>query len=184
MARPRRDHSGPSATERIFEAFWDMLSEMSYSEIGVVALSKRARVSPNTLYYHFDGLEDIAFKALDATLDEAAVQSVLAGGALAHSLKEALDDGRLSRILTVARSGSTELKEMLTDRLQTIWIKGAGIEPDDLGIEQRSELAFIFAGVTTLMAQADDEEHWRKMIPTFFARPLGQGIIETMRGLT
>lgn len=183
MVRPRRDQTGPSATERIFEAFWGMLSEMSYSEIGVVALSKRANVSPNTLYYHFDGLEDIAFKALDATLDEVAVQSVLAGGSLAPSLEEAMDDGRLFRILTVARSGSTELREMLADQLQSIWVKGACIEPSYLTVEQRSELAFIFAGVTSLMAQAGDAEHWQRMLPTFFSRPLGQGIVETMRGL-
>lgn len=184
MARPRRDQEGPNAEERIFGAFWEMLAETPYSDIGIVALSKRANVSPNTLYYHFNGLDDIAFKALDATLDASAVQSVLAGGALAPSIMEAAYDGRLSRILTVARSGSTELREMLADRLQAIWLSGVGMEPSDLTNEQSAELTFVFAGVTALMSKADSVEDWQRILPEFFARPLGRGIIETMRALT
>lgn len=183
MARPKGNQDGPSATERIFEAFWDMLSEMPYSDIGIVALSKRANVSPNTLYYHFDGLNDIALQALEQNLDASTVRSVLSGGALAPLLAEAVDDGRLARLSAVARNGSTELKEMLTDRLEAIWLSGAGIDPSALTVEQRAELAFIFAGVTALMVQARDASDWQRLLPAFFARPLGRGIVETMREL-
>ena len=78
MARPAKG-SSPGAVERLAEAFWGMLSEMPYSEIKVVSLARRAGASPNTLYYHFGCVADLARYALEAELDARLVSDLLAG---------------------------------------------------------------------------------------------------------
>ena len=34
MARPRKDQEGPTAVERMEEAFWEILAEKPYAQIG------------------------------------------------------------------------------------------------------------------------------------------------------
>ena len=56
MARPRKDQEGPTAVERMEEAFWEILAEKPYAQITVSEIAKRAQVNKNAFYYHFDGL--------------------------------------------------------------------------------------------------------------------------------
>ena len=101
MARPAKG-SGPGAVERLAEAFWGMLSEMPYSEIKVVSLARRAGASPNTLYYHFGCVADLARYALEAELDARLVSDLLAG---APPYPDPMRERRLRRVTLAARSG-------------------------------------------------------------------------------
>ena len=38
MARPRKDQEGPTAVERMEEAFWEILAEKPYAQITVCLL--------------------------------------------------------------------------------------------------------------------------------------------------
>ena len=60
MARPRKDQEGPTAVERMEEAFWEILAEKPYAQITVGEIAKRAQVNKNAFYYHFDGLGALA----------------------------------------------------------------------------------------------------------------------------
>ena len=42
MARPRKDQVGPTAVERMEEAFWEILAEKPYAQITVGEIAKRA----------------------------------------------------------------------------------------------------------------------------------------------
>ena len=66
MARPRKDQEGPTAVERMEEAFWEILAEKPYAQITVGEIAKRAQVNKNAFYYHFDGLGALAAQALDS----------------------------------------------------------------------------------------------------------------------
>lgn len=179
MARPRRDAEGPGAVERMTEAFWRMLEKMPYADIKVLALAREADVSPNTLYYHFGGVADIARHALEAELDEGLVSELLVGAPIA------LDSGRarrMERVVLAARSGSAELTGMLAASLRALWLESAGVAEDDLDDAQRADLAFMFGG---LVAMLGDE-----MLPidvgqmaAFASRPLGAGAVATMIAL-
>ena len=52
MARPRKDQEGPTAVERMEEAFWEILAEKPYAQITVGEIAKRAQVNKNAFYYH------------------------------------------------------------------------------------------------------------------------------------
>ena len=60
MARPRKDQEGPTAVERMEEAFWEILAEKPYAQITVGEIAKRAQVNKNAFDYHFDGVGALA----------------------------------------------------------------------------------------------------------------------------
>lgn len=65
MARPSFNNTQLTAKERLKEAFWKLLSENDYSHITVKKLSTLAQVNPNTFYYHYVSMDELAFDALN-----------------------------------------------------------------------------------------------------------------------
>ena len=65
MARPAYDNSQLTAKARLKESFWKLLSETNYSHITVKKLSALAQVNPNTFYYHYNTMDDLALDALN-----------------------------------------------------------------------------------------------------------------------
>ena len=53
MPRPRKDQEGPSAVERMEEAFWNALAEKPYAKMTVGDIAQRAQVNKNAFYYHY-----------------------------------------------------------------------------------------------------------------------------------
>lgn len=183
MGRPKRDAKGPSAKERIVQAFWEMIEEMPYDGIGIVALAKRANVSPNTLYYHFDNKEDIARLALQGALSREAVRSVLAGGTMGPMLGSEEGQATLHKFMLIGGSGSSELTETLAAELQEFWLEEAGVASNMLTEWDKAELSFIFSGIVRLMGSGVDPTRWRGFTTDLFERPLGRGMAETLRNL-
>lgn len=178
MARPARG-SGPSAVERLTGAFWAMLAETPYADIKVVPLARRAGASPNTLYYHFGCMEDLARHALEAELDAGLVRRILAGSG---------PDGdgdvgrRFSRVALFARSDSADLTSMLAASLRALWLAEAGVSEGELDDAERRDLAFIFGGVVAMLGD-DSLDTDRTRMESFPSRPLGRGAVETMAAL-
>ena len=180
MARPRRDAEGPGAQERVIGAFWGMLAEGAYSDIKVAALARRAHVSVNTLYYHFENIGQVARRALDGNLDPALSAAILAGNAGGHPAG-AFDEARFARVLLFARSGSAELTGMLSTSLRAHWMAAAGIGEKALSKDDSRDLAFIFGGVVAMLGDPSLDDS--PQAAGFFARPLGAGVAQTMRAL-
>lgn len=181
--RPKRDTKGPSAKERIVQAFWEMIEEMPYDGIGIVALAKRANVSPNTLYYHFDNKEDVARLALQGALSREAVRSVLAGGTMGSMLDSEKGQASLHKLMLIGGSGSAELTETLAAELQSLWLEETGVPLEGLTEWDKSELSFIFSGIVRLMGSGMGPTQWRGFTTDLFERPLGRGMAETLRNL-
>ena len=68
MARPRKDSGERGAQERMVQAFWDQLSCMPYREISAASVARESRCNRATFYYHFDSIEDLAEKAVEAAV--------------------------------------------------------------------------------------------------------------------
>ena len=179
MARPAKG-SGPGAVERLAGAFWSMLAEMPYPDIKVVPLARRAGSSPNTLYYHFDGVADLARYALEAELDSDLAHRIVTG-----TLPEGALDGmevRLARVVLFARSGSAELTGMLTAALRKLWLAEVGLSEEDLDGEERRDLVFLFGGVVAILGDEGLSPGPGSM-ESFTSRPLGRGAVQTMAAL-
>ncbi len=64
MPRPRLDCDTPSAMQRMIDTFWQLLSERKYRNITVTDIVRKANVNRNSFYYHFNKLDDLAYRAI------------------------------------------------------------------------------------------------------------------------
>ncbi|MDO5093963.1 MAG: TetR/AcrR family transcriptional regulator [Propionibacteriaceae bacterium] len=167
--------------ERIVGAFWTMLGELPYDELKITALARRARVSPNTLYYHFDGMADIASAALEQAIDPRFAQQILLGGADEFPFGEA-EREKFSRIALFAQSGSARLVEMLSELLRGFWLDYLGLTDSDLNEGQARDLRFALGGALAVLGDRSLSRD-PAAIAEFFTRPLGAGVAATLRAL-
>lgn len=185
MARPKKNDPGPSARERMIEAFWKMMSQMPFDDITIGGISREANVSPNTLYYHFDGLIDIAHEAVAEELSEKMARKMLGSSTengLALVVSDPRDSMRLSRIGLVASSGSARLTAMLIGMLKEAWCDLSDRTMDSLTKEESMDLDFIYGGLVSVLANPEVRKDARNLTG-FLTRPLGKGIAAAMADL-
>lgn len=182
MARPRKDSTEPSARERILCAFWELLNEMPYASITVAALIKRAKVSPNTLYYHFGSYRDVVRAALDETLDPGLLPILVAESGSSTIGLAADASERLCKIVLFASDDSGELPVLLRDALLQTWLQELGLSRESLSAIEEAELNFIFAGVVAVLSKRPTVElaESKALLQAFSDRPLGSGILKTL----
>lgn len=179
MARPRKDQEGACAKERIAEAFWSMLFEMQYEDIKIVPLAKRAKVSPNTLYYHFNGLMEVARFAIAQDMAPEVIITIFEdGGADGKNLRE---DDRFQHVVRIAQCGNAELEDLLAASIRDAWLAKMGVSEDELTASQALDLNFIFGGVMSMLKHFDGSD--ASINRGFFDRPLGRAAVETLRAL-
>lgn len=185
VARPRKDSTEPSARERILNAFWDLMNEMPYKSITVAALIKRAGVSPNTLYAHFDGYQNVVQAALDETLEPDLLPILVSDMDFAGTSQAAMMAERLDKVILFASDDSGELSAMLKKSLLQTWLKALGLSKEKLSPLEAAELDFIFAGVVSMLSKKSAVKLARnkELMRHFFQRPLGNGVLSTIDAL-
>ena len=142
-------------------------------------------MSQNTLYYHFDGLLDIAKAAVEAELSEEIAHKMLGSATedgQALLVSNPRDSLRLSRIGLVASSESARLTSMLIGMLKAAWCGLSNRTPDSLTKEESMDLDFIYGGLVSILADPTIREDMRNLAD-FLARPLGKGITAAMTDL-
>lgn len=187
MARPKQNQGGPTAQERIEEAFWAMLAEGSYEAITITALAKRAGVNHNTIYYYFNGIDDLALQLFRKNIPEGICEmfrALLLEGPEEFtrfiSQEEILT--RWRRFCLFARGDSPFLFQAFRTMITGNWYDILGISPGDLTREEDTELEFILSGLIAVMGKAfrlDDP----KLVMDLLDRPIGQGVLSTLRAL-
>ena len=187
MARPRKSDNQISAYERIEEAFWRMLSEMPYSRITVSGLSKRAEVNHNLIYYYFENIDELAEKLFQANISEGLPQQFI-GALLSGKLDtQALMNNptqmkHIMRMRLFMRDDSAYLNGIAKRAIMTEWAASANLSLDELTDAEKMDLNFIFSGVVSILGskQFENDPH---AAAGFITRPIGQGIIATLKNL-
>ena len=188
MARPSYNNTQPTAKTRLKEAFWKLLSENNYSHITVKKLSTLAQVNPNTFYYHYHSMDDLAFDALnDEKLYE--IPSIIRTKIFSKnqiSLSEALEyvviGERWKKIRLFITSDSTILHQHFYDIMEQFWLSLIGVHKENLSAEDYLDLTFILHGAISIINK-QTEQHNLDFIKSLPERALGQGIIQTLRNL-
>ena len=188
MARPSYDKDQPTAKSRLKEAFWKLLAELRYSQITVKKLSREAQVNPNTFYYHYASMDDLAFDALnDEKLFE--IPSIIRTGILSEaqlSLNEALEyiviGERWKKIRLFITSDSTVLHQLFYDTMEQFWLSIIGVHKENLSEADALDLTFILHGAISII-QRQTEQYSLDFIKSLPDRALGQGIMQTLENL-
>ena len=187
MARPKRQQEGPSALERMEEAFWVMLEEGPYHAITVTALARRAGVNHNTIYYYFSGIDDMARQVFDRNTPDNVCE--IFGGVVWKGVESALPYlarpeyvKRWRRACLFGRGDSAYLNQIFREMLTRNWYTILDIREEELTQEERVELTFVFNGLIAVL-QVAFQRGDPMLIPDMMARPMGQSVLATLRGL-
>ena len=188
MARPAYNDAQPTAKARLKEAFWKLLSETSYSRITVKKLSAAAQVNPNTFYYHYTSMDDLALDALnDEKLSE--IPSMIRSNILQDtqvSFGEALGyiaiSERWKKLRLFISSDSTVLHQLFYDTMERFWLSLIGIGRENMTEADYLDLTFILHGAIAIITR-QTEQYDLTFIKSMPDRALGQGIIQTLENL-
>lgn len=160
MARPRKDQSGPSAVERMREAFWELLEERSYQSITVRSITQRAGVNPNTFYYHFENIDDMAVRFFEDNIPTRLID-VMAEVSMGKmvDIRSFADEPDIEkhyqRVRAVVRSGSLDLAKQSRNRLIGHWLQRAGLAEEDLSRADRARVNYLWGGVSSVISSDD-----------------------------
>ena len=186
MPRPRKDQEGPSAVERMEEAFWDALAEKPYDQITVGDIAKRAQVNKNAFYYHFEGLHALAAQAIDHTLLREMARMLLLSGEMENGPSSAQLAALASRPdfskrtyrigLVAGKHGSRKLTVVLKHLILDAWFDLFDIEASDLSAETMATVRFALGGMLELMGDDGYLPDNANLVQTLLA----SGIAETV----
>lgn len=184
MARPKKTEKEPSALQRIEDAFWEMMAEMPYESITISALTKRAKVNHNTIYYHYECIDQMALalfeKNIPANIGSLFHTIILSGPSKFRELsKDETILQRWKKTYLFLHSGSPLLMNYLKKRLIESWCLAIEIRPEELTATQKMELEFIFNGMAAAMPYCFDINEPSQMA-VFVERPLGRAILHTL----
>jgi AcrR family transcriptional regulator len=188
MARPRRNTGEKSAYERIRDAYWKLLSEMPYSRITIEALSREAGVNHNSIYYHFDNIEDMAVRLFEENLEgDVAKTLITAFLNESASLPAIASDkdllARIQRTRLYMKSENPLLSRLVKKRLKREWFDSIGISEECLSWENRADIEFIFSGIIDVVG-SDLFEADPVSVMTMNQRTLGKGAISALKELS
>lgn len=182
MARPKRSEA--DAYNRIQTAFWDLLAEKSFEKITIAALSKKAAVNHNLIYYYFENLYDMAEKLFKANQTEGQVQMIIQAvlennDRLKNIVQQPDMKLRIDRLRLFMRDDSSCLNKIAKEEILNEWFKAAKIDRATLTDEERADLEFIVSGFSAVLGSTLFDENF-KAISDIISRPLGRGILETI----
>ena len=186
MARPKRDSGQMSALERMEEGFWQLLAERPFDKITITALSKRAVVNHNLIYYYYENLEDLARQMFERNMAGNLPQqllSVILEGVASH--KPFLEDAqllrRVGRVRLCMRSENAFLNGLIRERLQREWLTAVGLDRSQLSAQQQVDLDFLVSGIIAVVGSRHFEENL-EAVATLYQRPLGKALAATLKG--
>lgn len=177
-----------NAKNKIIDAFWKLLEIHDYSEITIKALSIEAKVNHNTIYYHFENIDEVALTAFNHTIIDDLPELFLSIMTTDNKIKveEILKNedlfNRFKKIRLFARGDSAFLYKIVKDTIMEKWLNAINVKKSDLDDVDLTDLEFIFNGITTLIANPivlDKTE----ILSTIVHRPLGQGMLATIANI-
>lgn len=154
MARPKKGSKNISATEKIENAFWKILESEDYSSVTIRRLTGETGLNRNTIYYHYENVDDVAQKAFEHAINEKSVKEFM-GYLLHDSNSEDIDMSFLAntkKIHLLAKSESPFLHKLVKNSIVDVWIKTFQIDKAAMTDFDWINLNFISAGVITMLS--------------------------------
>ena len=162
MARPHYQAGEQTAREKLVQAFWECLHEMSFDKMTIATVVKRADVNRNTFYYHYQDLEELAREAVGNTaLDPLFIRMLLmrfVQGAGSELFEQIPDwEQRVDRVCLLAgKHSSPELRDLLRQAVLSAWSSAIGFSLEKQDLEGRLALEFLIGGFLSVIAYRAD----------------------------
>lgn len=126
MAKPKKNENLNPVRSRIEKEFWRLMKKKSLKQITVSELVKNAKCNRTTFYYHFDSVDDLAWKIIAENLptELPKIAQAYFTGEIENVTIDTKTMDVIERLsILIGRDGSTELASLATDALKKMWIK-------------------------------------------------------------
>ena len=179
MGRPSKNQQGPSAKERIEQAFWELLEEKPFHSITVKDLIKHAGVNRNTFYYHFESTEGLAVELVRSNIPVeffGIMLNAFGDGNFDVSDASAVPDldRRFQRIRLILKNGEPCLMELGRKEVISFFIREMRLDEKELSEFDYGKLDFIWGGIIRLLASAEAST------PERYLNQLQSGIVQAV----
>lgn len=137
--------------ERLIEAFWSLLEERRMADVCVRAVVERAGCNRSSFYYHFDGIEDLVYGALEREVSceslfaELASVAFLGDGAFSPAV--VARDAHFRRIALMVETGGMDIvSDMLRRIIRRKWESALDLAEGGLSEEARMAIEYSMFG--------------------------------------
>lgn len=156
MARPKNGSGSIAAIQRIENAYWSILERGSYSDITIANLAHQAKVNHNTIYYHYNNIDDMAIKLFNKNIPLEISRAMLSFATTGDdNLTLLLSDQQLMkrwhRARLYTRGDSAFLMNCYKKAIIDTWFSTADIKHENLTDEDRIVLEFVFSGLVAVV---------------------------------
>lgn len=177
------------ATVKIENAFWSLLETERYSDITVLRVSQEARINRNSFYYHYQDINDLAYKAFVRNADNEVTRTLIA--ALLSTFQEGhsalvFDMSILphtKRIMLCAGSDSPYLNQLVSNHLKAICFDSLSIKEELLSGDERMQIRFISAGMVAILGSQEMKDNPLSM-SVLSQTEIGKAMISTMKRIS
>ena len=185
MGRPSKNQQGPSAKERIEQAFWGLLEEKPFHSITVKDLVKHAGVNRNTFYYHFESTEGLAVELVRSNIPIeffGIMLNAFRGGNFDISAASAIPDleQRFHRIRLILKNGEPRLMEFGRKEVISFFVREMRLDEKEMSEFDCGKLDFIWGGITRLLAsdEASTPERYLDQLQNGIAQAVGPLMVQ------
>lgn len=159
MPRPKNNQPGPSAKERMANAFWEALAEKPYEGITVRDIAERAQINRNAFYYHFQNMDALAEWAFARELPTEIPRLMFFQGPdkVCEFLSDPVNEERVRRVrLAIGDHGSKMFVNLLKEEFIRAWCEVLEIDQNAFSTQQRIVADFITGGMLSVAANSKD----------------------------
>ena len=161
MGRPKSGEAG--ATQRMQDAFWQLLVAKPYDQITVSDITRVSGLNRSAFYYHYSNIPELADDAIAALYAKTAVSTFIAriihsptGTVPEEGFTEFISDpdylASARKVILIAGPHSTPgLIRQLKDFIIDAWLSILMIDPKTLDDGQRLTLEFAVSGLLGIL---------------------------------
>lgn len=182
MGRPKKNSADISATEKIEKAFWYILEKEGFACVTILRLSQESGLNRNTIYYHYENVEDVAAKAFRHNIDNEAGQRFISAMLADSQSTDREIPLHVKKIHLFAKSESSVLQSIVKETITNTWLDAFHIDKDSLTESDLISLEFIMSGVTGMLGNKQFISS-PDSFQGFPNSPIGRASIETLKGM-
>ena len=185
MPRPKQCAYEDSAKGKIESAFWTILEDEGFNSVTMLRLAQKSSLNRNTIYYHFDNVQEISLFAFNNIFTyetgQMFINVILSDCSISSSvLKDSELRSVIKKIHLFAKSGSPLLTAIVKESLKKAWFSYVGIFVETLTTSDKMQIEYIVSGFTSVIGNSEFIKNF-SVLKTLPDCLIGKAAINTLR---
>lgn len=160
MSRPKQCAYNDSAKGKIESAFWTVLENEGFHSVTMRRLALESCLNRNTVYYHFNNVQEISLFAFNRIFTheagQAFINAVLSGRLISSPvLKDSGLRQAVKKIHLFAKSESPLLTAIVKESLKMAWFANVGILAETLSTSDKMQIEYIVSGFISVIGNSE-----------------------------